>query len=122
MLTYSIGGLNLGLEGYIDELDALGVDKIMLAPTVIPAESPEEFYDMRERMVDAFGRMVDYARGWGVKVTIENQSVPQRADSYIADCKYILDQIPDLGFVFDAGNFYCVEENALVPLVSLLGC
>lgn len=101
------------IKGYIDELDRLGVNKIMLAPSVVNAESPEEFCDMRERMVDAFGRMADYARGSGVKVTIENQSVPQRADSRIADCKYILDQLPELGFVFDAGNFFCVEEDAL---------
>ena len=101
------------IKCYIDELDSLGVNKIMLAPTVVNAESPEEFYAMRERMVEGFGKMVDYARGSGVKVTIENQSVPQRADSRIADCKYILDQIPELGFVFDAGNFFCVEESAL---------
>lgn len=101
------------VKGYIDELDRLGVNKIMLAPTVINAESAEEFYDMRERMVEGFGEMVEYARGSGVKVTIENQSVAQRADSYIKDCKYIIDQLPELGFVFDAGNFFCVREDVL---------
>ena len=101
------------VKGHIDELSRLGVPKIMLAPMVIPAESREEFHAMRERMVESFGAMVEYARGSGVQVTIENQSVPQRADSYIKDCKYILDQIPDLGFVFDTGNFYCVMDDVL---------
>lgn len=101
------------VKGYIDELDRLGVHRIMLAPNVINAESPEEFYAMREKMVEAFGSMVDYARGSGVKVTIENQSVAQRADSFIKDCKYIIDQLPDLGFVFDTGNFHCVRDDVL---------
>ena len=101
------------VKGYIDELDRLGVNKIMLAPSVVNAESEAEFYDMRERMVEGYGEMVEYARGSGVKVTIENQSVAQRADSYIRDCKYILDRLPELGFVFDAGNFFCVREDAL---------
>lgn len=102
------------VKGYIDELSSLGVDKIMLAPAVMPADNREDFYRMRERMVDAFGAMAEYAKGSGVKVTIENQSVAQRADSFIVDCKYILDRLPEVGFVLDAGNFYCVGDDVLV--------
>lgn len=101
------------VKGYIDELNRIGVPIIMLAPQVNVAKSREEFYDMRERMVEAYGKMADYAEGLGVSVTIENQSVPQRADSYIRDCRYILDRVPKLDFVFDTGNFYCVGDDVL---------
>ena len=101
------------IKGLIDELSRLGVPKIMLAPTVVPATSEEEFYDMRERMVEGFGSMVEYAKGSGVTVMIENQSVPQRPDSFIRDCRYIIDKVPGLGFVLDAGNFFCVGDDVL---------
>ena len=101
------------VKGFIDELSSLGVPMIMLAPSVVNAESPEEFHDMRERMVEGYGSMAEYARGSGVKVMIENQSVAQRADSFIRDCKYIIDSLPEVGFVLDAGNFFCVREDVL---------
>ena len=101
------------VKAYIDECAALGIDKIMLAPMVKTADSAEEFAAMREKMVAAYGAMSEYADGSGVTVTIENQSVPQRADSYIDDCKYIIDRCPKLGFVLDAGNFYCVGDDVL---------
>jgi inosose dehydratase len=101
------------VKAYIDECSALGIDKIMLAPMVKVADSAEEFAAMREMMVAGYGAMSEYAEGSGVTVTIENQSVPQRADSYIDDCKYIIDRCPKLGFVLDAGNFYCVGDDVL---------
>lgn len=101
------------VKGYIDELDRLGVPMIMLAPGVRSADSEEEFYAMREKMVESYGAMADYAEGSGVKVMIENQSVPQRADSYIRDCKYIIDRLPKVGFVLDSGNFFCVGDDVL---------
>ena len=101
------------IKGLIDELSHLGVPKIMLAPMVTTAFDDESFYAMREKMVEGFGSMVEYAKGSGVTVMIENQSVPQRADSYIKDCRYILDQVPGLGFVLDAGNFFCVGDDVL---------
>lgn len=101
------------VKAYIDECASLGIDKIMLAPMVKVADSAEEFAAMREKMVEGYGAMSEYAEGSGVTVTIENQSVPQRADSFIDDCKYIIDRCPKLGFVLDAGNFYCVGDDVL---------
>ena len=101
------------VKALIDECAVLGIDKIMLAPMVKVADSEEEFYEMREKMVAGYGAMSEYAEGSGVTVTIENQSVPQRADSFIDDCKYIIDRCPKLGFVLDAGNFYCVGDDVL---------
>ena len=80
---------------------------------VTSADTEEEFYAQREMMVEGYGAMAEYAKGSGVKVTIENQSVAQRADSYIRDCKYIIDSVPELGFVLDTGNFYCVKDDVL---------
>lgn len=101
------------VKGFIDTLSELGVGKIMLAPMVTSADTEEEFYAQREMMVEGYGAMAEYAKGSGVKVTIENQSVAQRADSYIRDCKYIIDAVPELGFVLDTGNFYCVKDDVL---------
>ena len=101
------------VKGYIDKMGELSVPLIMLAPDVTPARSREEAEEMRKILISSFGEMCDYARKSGVKVAMENQSTHTRADSRAEDIRFILDEIPDLGFVFDIGNFFCVGEDAL---------
>lgn len=44
---------------------------------------------------------------------IENQSLLTRPDSKIEDISYILKSLPDLKFVLDTGNFFCVGEDVV---------
>ncbi len=101
------------IKGYIDQMEKLDVGMIMLAPEVVPAGNEEEFKIMQSLLIEGFQKVVDYSKGSGIAITIENQSTLQRADSKMNDIRYILDCVPELGFVFDTGNFFCIQEDLL---------
>ncbi len=101
------------VKAEIDLMHKLGIPRLMPAPSVKDARSLDEFERMRELMIEGFSELVDYAKGSGIHVMIENQSSHVRADSKIADLRVILDAVPGLGFVLDSGNFYCVGEDVL---------
>jgi len=97
----------------IDKLERYGVKKLMLAPAVTLAKSTDDYKRMRELLIEGFADAAEYARGSDITVMIENQSVHTRADSRADDLLYILDSVPELYFVFDTGNFFCIGEDAL---------
>lgn len=97
----------------IDEMEKLGIPILMVAPSVELANTDEELHKMRDILVESFSEIAEYSKGAGIVTTLENQSLIRRADSTIKDVKYILDSVPDLRYVFDAGNFFCVREDAL---------
>ena len=100
-------------KGYIDQMEKLGMGIYMPAPSVKPAQNTDEFKKMREIMIQSYSHIADYAKGSGIKVAIENQSTLTRADSKTEDCLEILSSVPELGFIFDTGNFFCIGEDAL---------
>ena len=101
------------VKGLIDQMHVLGVPRLMPAPSVRQAYSEDEFTQMRELLIAGFSELVDYARGSGVEVMLENQSTHIRADSRIDDLRMILDAVPGLGFVLDTGNFWCIGEDVM---------
>ena len=101
------------VKEYVDLLEKYKVPYLMATPSVKEARSEEEFYVMRERLAEGFAELVDYAKGSGVKICMENQSVSTRADSKIDDIAYILKNVNGLGYTLDSGNFFCVGEDAV---------
>lgn len=101
------------IKGYIDQMEKLSMSFIMLAPEVRMAKSEDELKRMKETLITSLAEVSEYAKGSHVKVTIENQSNLTRADSKTEDIRYILDSVPDLGFVLDSGNFFCIGEDVL---------
>lgn len=101
------------LKGQIDHAAKRGMPLVMIAPAVEEAATTEERLIMREHMVESYNAIIDYARGSGIRITVENFSLPTRADSFTEDLRYLFDNVPELGFVLDTGNFYCVHEDVL---------
>ena len=101
------------VKGYIDKMEKLSMNLLMPAPAVNPARSEDEFIKMGAIMIESYREITEYAKKKGITVAIENQSTLTRPDSRAEDIRYILDEIPDLGFVFDIGNFFCIGEDAL---------
>lgn len=101
------------VKGYIDQMEKLSIPILMPAPSVKRAESADELKAMQAVMVESFSHLVDYCKGTGIKIAIENQSSHTRPDSKIQDILEILDSVPGLGFIFDTGNFFCVGEDVL---------
>lgn len=105
---------NLALvKGYIDQMEQIGMNILMLAPEVYPAQNEIEIKRMQELLIEGLEEVINYAKGSQVKVTIENQSTSTRPDSKMKDIRNILDCIPELGFVLDCGNFFCVQEDVI---------
>lgn len=100
------------LKKQIDQAANRALPLVMIAPAVEAAKNAEELHQMREHMVSAYNRIIEYARGSNIRITVENYSLPTRADSRISDLRYLFDQVPELGFVLDTGNFHCVHEDA----------
>ncbi len=101
------------LKGYIDLMNKYGIPYLMPAPSVKDAKSKDEFYALREIMIESLNELTEYAKGSGVKICMENQSVTTRPDSKIEDISYILSGVPNLLYTLDAGNFYCVGDDVL---------
>lgn len=101
------------VKGYIDKMEKLGFSILMTAPDVVPAKDEDELKRMQERMLKGFLCLAEYAKGSGIRITIENQSTLTRADSRMQDVSDILNCVPELGFVLDTGNFFCVREDVM---------
>lgn len=101
------------VKGYIDQMEKLDVPVLMPAPSVRFAQNADELKKMQELLIEGFAEVAEYAKGSGVSVVIENQSSLLRADSKAEDIQYILQAVPELGFVLDSGNFFCIGEDVL---------
>lgn len=107
------------IKGYIDQMDKLGIGILMPAPSVKSAESLDELKTIKLNLIESLSEIVRYADGSGIKVAIENQSSLTRPDSRISDLITILDSVPELQFIFDTGNFFCIGEDVLEALKFL---
>ena len=92
----------------------IGCDNAMMVPC--NADDIDGFEDKpraRERMVEGLKLIVEKAKEYGVRVSIENFSNPLLPFSLIDDIRYILDSVEGLWFTFDTGNFVCVGEDGV---------
>ena len=101
------------VRGYLEHMEKRNIPFLMMAPRVKPATNDDEFYGMRERMIESYSMLIEYSRGSGVTICIENQSSLLRPDSEMQNIRYILDNVPELKFTLDTGNFYCIGEDFL---------
>lgn len=111
--TSAVRRAEAAIKGYIDQLQLYKVPFLMLAPSVSGARDAETFHKTHLMMQEKLAAFVDYAKGSGVTIVIENQSVSNRPDSFMRDIRATLDAVPGLGYVLDTGNFYCVQEDIL---------
>lgn len=61
--------------------------------------------------MESLSQLMDYSRGTGIQIVIENQSSLLRGDSKMQDLRLMLDALPALGYVLDTGNFFCIGED-----------
>lgn len=100
----------------IDTMEKLNIPLLMGAPLVKRLKTLDEIKRTNEFLIEGFTEIVEYAKGAGITVALENQSLHSRPDSHIKDLKYILDCVPELKFILDNGNFWCIGEDELEAL------
>lgn len=95
----------------IDIMAKLNIPLLMLVPSIACVRSAEEKKRSHSLMIEGYARIAEYAKGSGVTVTLENQSVSVRPDSKMEDIRELLDAVPDLKYVLDSGNFFCIGQD-----------
>ena len=75
--------------------------------------------DVQQCMVDGFRLAVEMAKEYGLTVCFETTPHDSFALSGTEDCKYVLDQVPGLGLVFDTANMLPHGEETLESYEAL---
>jgi len=95
------------------QMERCGIEKMMIAPSLEHPLNMGEYEKIRDLMIEGLNEMVAFSKGTKAQVTIENLSSVTRPDSRMQDLRYILDNVPGLGFVLDSANFFCIGEDVL---------
>lgn len=81
---------------------------------VVPGQYSEEERSICSRLtkqeilniaIEGFRLAVKLARPYGIQICFENTPHDYKPLASAEDCQYVLDRVPDLGLVFDTGNF-----------------
>ncbi|MBQ8759756.1 MAG: sugar phosphate isomerase/epimerase [Clostridia bacterium] len=98
-----------GCKRALEYINYFGCEYFMVVPFT---PTDVEGFDDRPRAMQNFIKglkiITEEAKKYGIKVIIENISQLILPFSKIEDLEYILDNVKELGFCFDTGNFLCM--------------
>lgn len=101
------------LKHTIDALEKIKVPLIMITPLSRAVKSDDELKKSQDMMISVIDDLLSYTKGSGIALSIENYSEITRPDGTIESIKRILDALPELKFVLDMGNFFCIKQDVL---------
>lgn len=88
------------------------METTMLMP--VPECSADiSFDDRRRRMAEYFALAAELAAPYGIQAVMENYSRAESTFATVADVGWYLEQIPQLGYVLDTGNFWFTHSDVL---------
>ncbi len=86
---------------------AIGSPYIMPVPAATgPHESEEARNDALKLVTAYLAEVAEESEKCGIQTVVENFSNPNTPLAYISDISYILDNLPNVRYVLDTGNFY----------------
>lgn len=68
--------------------------------------------EMLDRAVQYYSLAVETGRQYGIQIGFENTPADYKPLCSAEDCRYLLDKVPGLGFIFDTGNFRVADTKA----------
>ncbi len=95
----------------IDSAAKLGIPTFMVAPFGFMVESSEDFKRVQENLIESLSVFAEYGKKAGIEVLAENHSSLWRPDSRMKDVRYFIDAVPEITYIFDTGNFFCIGED-----------
>ncbi len=101
-------------EECIDYISKSDTNLLQLTPGLFVKDDDKE--EELAKMLEAEAEVTEMGRKKGVVVTIEDFDHIDSPINTIEGVKYFFDKIPSLGFTFDAGNFFLMEENCVDAL------
>ena len=106
-------------EECIDYISKSDTNLLQLTPGLIKPEDDKD--EALKKMIFAQREVTEMGKEKGVIVTIEDFDHIDSPINSIEGVKYFFDEIPDLQFTFDAGNFFLMEEDCLEALKLFKG-
>lgn len=116
-IDFSDGEFPDKVQQALDFVSARQITKLLLIPGFYDGEISEEQWAELE------GRMQSFARAMaevGCSVLLEDFDNDRSPCSNIAELEHIFNDVPELGHVFDSGNWLFSGEDALVALDKFL--
>lgn len=105
------------LQCMLDDLALLDCKKVMVIPGFLRNEATRD--QELSRMTDALSFLCDAAKDRKIIITLEDFDDCTSPCATTQGLRIFMDQIPDLYFTFDTGNFCYSDEDALVAFESL---
>ena len=116
-IDFSDGEFPDKVQQALDFVSARHIDKLLLIPGFYDGEISEEQWAELEGRMQAFAvKMAEV----GCSVLLEDFDNDRSPCSSIAELERIFAHVPELGHVFDSGNWLFSGENALVALDKFL--
>lgn len=106
-----------GLDGIKDDIK-LQIERCKMTGANLFMPVPQcnheiERSEWQKYILDYFFMVKEYAMSYGIKTVIENYSDTVNPYATIDDIAYFLEQIPEMGYVLDAGNFWFNNTDVL---------
>lgn len=97
----------------IDDAANAGAKFVMVVPDANNVTSHSEKDRVLSSIITGMTEVTDYAKNTPVTVTMENFSLHTHPYSTIDEMLYIMQNVPNLKYTLDSGNFACVQNDVL---------
>ena len=103
------------IKGNLELAKEAGAKVIMVVPgngddkAVCEKMTHQEMLDLA---VQHFTKACELAKPYGMKIGFENTPQEHKPLASAKDVRYVLDRVPDLGLIFDTGNFRVADVHA----------
>lgn len=100
--------------------EKLGMKKYLCIPGMIDLEDAEHAERQKENMVKGLNRLCKEAGERGIMVLMEDYDGAESPYRNLAGLCYFMENVPELRFAYDSGNFDYSDEDELVPFDTLI--
>ena len=101
------------IHALVDDAADAGISMMMIVPTADYVRNEEDKRFMRDRIIQGLRDIVQYAKQKGVTILAENFSRADYPLGTIAELRDLLENVLDLKYNFDTGNFYFSGTDVL---------
>lgn len=94
----------------------MGADTLMVVPGATGLDRSAcaklSRWQLLDRAAEQYALAVRLGEQYGIRVGFENTPADYKPLSSAEDCRWLLDQVPGLGMIFDTGNFRVADTKA----------
>jgi len=100
--------------------EVLGTKKFLSIPGMIDLEDEAHAMRQKENMVKGLNRLCREAGEKGITILMEDYDGAESPYRNLSGLCYFMEQVPELRFAYDSGNFDYSDEDELIPFDTLI--